>query len=90
MRSKIYSIIGLAKESNLIEVSDPILNEITENISEIWELFTETPKIASSKSSLAVKADIEKIRLEKLSKIELSNIKLEKLIFQLVLKINNK
>jgi 5-methylthioribose kinase len=90
LRSKIHSIIGLAKESNLIEVSEPILNEITENISEIWELFTETPKIASSKSSLAVKADIEKIRLEKLSKIELSNIKLEKLIFQLVLKINNK
>jgi len=90
LRSRIHSIIGLAKESNLIEVSEPILNEITENISEIWELFTETPKAANNRSSLAVKADIEKIRLEKLSKIELSNIKLEKLIFQLILKINNK
>lgn len=90
LRSRIHSIIGLAKESNLIEVSEPILNDITANISEIWELFTETPKAANNKSSLAVKADIEKIRLEKLSKIELSNIKLEKLIFQLILKINNK
>ncbi|WP_445720469.1 hypothetical protein [Flavobacterium sp.] len=90
LRTRIHSIIGLAKESNLIDVTEPILNEITENISEIWELFTETPKVASSKSSIAVKADIERIRLEKLSKIELSYIKLEKLIFQLVLKINNK
>lgn len=90
LRTRIHSIIGLAKESNLIDATEPILNEITENISEIWELFTETPKVASSKSSVAVKADIEKIRLEKLSKIELSNIKLEKLIFQLILKINNK
>jgi len=90
LRTKIHSIIGLAKESNLIEVSEPILNEITDNISEIWELFTETPKIANNKSSVAIKADIDRIRLEKLSKIELSNIKLEKLIFQLILKINNK
>jgi 5-methylthioribose kinase len=90
LRIRIHSIIGLAKESNLIEVSEPLLNEITENISEIWELFTETPNSANNKSSLAVKADIGRIRLEKLSKIELSNIKLEKLIFQLILKINNK
>lgn len=90
LRIKIHSIIGLAKESNFIEITDPILTEITENISEIWEFFTETPQIANNRSSQAVRADIERLRMEKLSKIELSKIKLEKLIFQLILKINNK
>lgn len=89
LRSRIYSIIGLTKESNLIEPNDSLLIEIPEKISEIWELFTETPKIPNNKSSIAVKNDIERIRLEKLSKIEMANIKFEKLIFQLIVKINN-
>lgn len=90
LRSRIHSIIGLTKESNLIDQNESLLSEITETISEIWELFTETPKTPNNKSSIAVKTDIERIRLEKLSKIEITNIKLEKLIFQLIVKINNK
>jgi hypothetical protein len=90
LRSRIFSIIGLTKESNLIDSSDEILSAIPEKISEIWELFTDTPKKPNNKTSAAVREDIQRIRLEKISKIDIANIALEKLIFQLILKINNK
>lgn len=90
LRTRIFSIIGLTKESNLIDSSESILSQIPEKISEIWELFTDTPRIPNNRTPVSVREEIERIRLERISKIELANISLEKLIFQLILKINNK
>ncbi len=89
LRTRLFSIIGLAKESKLIEYNDVILSEISEKITEMWEFFTEAPKI-SQLGGKSVRIEIEKIRLEKISKIEQTNIAIEKLIFQLILKINKK
>lgn len=90
LRSRITTIIGLAKESNLISSDEKLLTEIPKKISEVWELFTDAPTFADERSSDGVKKEIERIRLEKISKIELNSIKIEKLIFQLILKVNNK
>lgn len=90
LRSRINTIIGLAKESNLIDSNEKLLSEIPQKISEMWELFTDAPTLADENSSEIVKKEIERIRLDKISKIELNIVKIEKLIFQLILKINNK
>ena len=90
LRSKIFIISGLIQESNFAINSDNILPNINEKISEIWELFTDTPKASSSRTSVAIREEIERIRLEKISKIEMANIALEKLLYQLILIINKK
>ena len=56
----------------------------------VWEEGIGKSVLKSMVDSVAVREEIERIRLEKISKIELANIALEKLIFQLILKINNK
>ena len=89
LRVRVFSIIGLAKESKLVEEHDTLLTEIPEKITEMWSLFTEAPKL-SQQGNKSVQIELEKIRLDKISKIEQTNIAIEKLIFQLILKINKK
>lgn len=90
LRTRISSILNLATEYNFIIKSDETVNDINKKITEIWELFTDAPKKVSPKAPNAVKVDIERINLEKTTKIETSIIELEKLLFQLIIKINKK
>lgn len=90
LRSKIYSIISIAKETNLITNKNNTANSITQKVTEIWTYFTDTPKKISSKANLATREGLEALRLEKISKIESSCIELDKLIYQLAIDINKK
>lgn len=90
LRTRISSILSLAIEHKFIEKTDENVVDINKKVTDIWELFTDTPRKANSKNTVAVKNDIERLNLEKTTKIETSTIELEKLLFQLIMKINKK
>lgn len=90
LRTRISSILNLATEHDFITKTDETVVDINKKITEIWELFTDAPKQANPKASTAVKVDIDRINLEKTTKIETSTIEFEKLLFQLIMKINKK
>lgn len=90
LRTKINSILTIAVESNLIEDTDETSSKIKQKISDIWELFTDTPRNANPRTNQATKDGIAILRLEKISKIEASSVEFDKLIFQLAMKINRR
>lgn len=90
LRTRINSILTLAEENNVIENNDETVSKIKQKISEIWELFTDTPRTANSRANQATKDGIQTLRLEKIGKIEAASIDFDKLIFQLAMKINRK
>ncbi len=90
LRTRVSSIIALAQENKIVEENDEIALRIKHKISEIWELFTDTPRTANSKVNQATREGIQVIRLEKIGKIESASIDLDKLIFQLAMRINRK
>lgn len=90
LRSKIASLVSLSEDYNFIPQNEDITNKINQKVTDIWELFTDTPKKANPNSAKGVKEDIERICLERRSKIEFSVIEFNKLMFQLIMKINNK
>jgi hypothetical protein len=88
LRTKINSVLALAEENNIIVNNDETSSKIKQKISEIWELFTDTPRTANTRANQATKDGIQALRLEKIGKIEAASIDLDKLIFQLAMKIN--
>lgn len=90
LRTRVKSIIGLAEENSIIASNDETAYKIKQKISEIWELFTDTPRTANTRANQATKDGILTLRLEKIGKIETASIDLDKLIFQLAMKINRK
>lgn len=90
LRTKINSVLTLAEENSIIVNNDETASNIRQKISEIWELFTDTPRKANTKANQAMKDEIQALRLEKIGKIEAASIDLDKLIFQLAMKINRK
>lgn len=90
LRTRINSILALAEENNTIVNNDETATKIRQKISEIWELFTDTPRTAHTRANQAIKDGIQALRLEKIGKIEAASIDLDKLIFQLAMKINRK
>ena len=90
LRTRVNSILALAEENSIIANNDETASNIRQKISEIWELFTDTPRTANTRASQATKDGIQALRLEKISKIEAASIDLDKLIFQLAMKINRK
>lgn len=90
LRKKVNSILALAEENNIIENNDETASKIRQKISEIWEQFTDTPRTANARVNQATKDGIQALRLEKIGKIEGASIDLDKLIFQLAMKINRK
>lgn len=90
LRQKINSCISLAKEYNVIKSDDIVASEITEIVTDAWELLTDTPKAPSSRANQATKDGVQALRLEKISKIEQASNKLNKLIFKLAMIINQK
>jgi hypothetical protein len=90
LRIRINSTLALAEENSLINNNDETVSKIKQKISEIWELFTDTPRTANTRANHATKVGIKALRLEKIGKIEAASIDLDKLIFQLAMKINRK
>jgi hypothetical protein len=90
LRTRINSILALAEENKIIENNDETASKIKQKISEIWELFTDTPRTANSRANQATKDGIQTLRFEKIGKIEAASIDLDKLIFQLAMKINRR
>ena len=90
LRYRVSTIIALAKENSIIANNDETASNIFQKISEIWELFTDTPRTANKKANQATKDGILTLKLEKIGKIEAASIDLDKLIFQLAIKINRK
>jgi hypothetical protein len=90
LRTRVNSILALAEENNIIANNDETASKIRQKISEIWELFTDTPRSANTRANQATKVGIQTLRLEKIGKIEAASIDLDKLIFQLAMKINRK
>jgi hypothetical protein len=90
LRTKISSILSIAEDNKLIEKNDATTTLIKEKVTDVWELFTGTPKTANSKANQATKEGIALLRLEKIGKIECASIELDKQIFDLTMKINRK
>lgn len=90
LRTRINSILALAEENNIIENNDETAAKIKQKVSDIWELFTDTPRSANPRANQATKEGIQTLRLEKIAKIEAASIDLDKLIFQLAMKINRR
>ena len=90
LRTRVNSIIALVVENSIIADDDDTASKIKLKISEIWELFTDTPRTADASANQAIRDGIEVLRLEKIGKIEAASIDLDKLIFQLAMKINRK
>lgn len=90
LRTRISSILSLAIEHNFIQKSDETVVECYKKVTDIWELFTDAPRKPNPRATKAVKEDLERLKLEKITKIETSSIELEKLLFQLTMKINKK
>jgi hypothetical protein len=90
LRTRVNSILALAEENRIIEPNEETASKIKQKISEIWELFTDTPRSANSKVNQATREGIQTLRLEKIGKIEAASIDLDKLIFHLAMKINRK
>lgn len=90
LRMRINSILALAEENMIIEDNDETASKIKQKISEIWELFTDTPRTPKSRANQAIKDGIQTLRFERIGKIEAASIDLDKLIFQLAMKINRR
>lgn len=90
LRAKVHSIISIASETGMLVNEEPIAHSLKQKVTDIWTLFTDTPQKASTKANQATKDGIEALRLEKISKIEANCIELDKLIYQLAIKINEK
>lgn len=90
LRVRVNSILSLAEENSIIVKNDETASKIRQKISEIWELFTDTPRTVNTRANQAIKDGIQTLRLEKIGKIEAASIDLDKLIFQLAMKINRK
>lgn len=90
IRKKIDSIINLSVQYKFIDKNEGDASELLHKVRELWELFTDTPKKPNSRSTASVKGGIERLRLEQVNKIEMTVIEIEKLIFQLTMKINQK
>jgi len=90
LRKKINSIIELAKEYKFIEENDTLATELNNKVRDIWELLTDCPEKVPSRASKPVKDGIERIRLEQVNKVEAALIDIERLIFKITMKINNK
>lgn len=90
LRKRIDTIVGLAIDSKFIVSNDPHSIELLSKIRDVWELFTNTPITASGRSSAGVRNDINRLRLEQVSKINMTVIEIEKLLFQLTMIIHKK
>lgn len=90
IRKRLHSIASIAVDNGYVDVNDDTIASLKEKVRDIWETLTDTPQIANGKASKAVKDGIANLRSEKISKVENSIIEIEKIVFNLILKINER
>jgi len=90
IRKKLDSIVGLAVQYKFIKLNDNTSVELQSKARDLWELLTNTPKKAASNANATVKDGIARLRLEQINKAETTLIEIEKLLFDLTIKINSK
>lgn len=90
LRQKVDSIIKLGEEFGFIDSSDETSKQLQEYIKDLWEILTDCPEKTTAKASAAIKEGLEKLRLTQVNKAESKVIGLEKVIFQLIMKVNQK
>ncbi len=90
LRKRIDAIVSLAVDYKFVPNNDPQSNELLNKIRDVWELFTNTPRTANGRTTAAVRNDINRLRLEQISKINMAVIEIEKLLFQLTMKVHRR
>jgi len=90
LRQKVDTIIKLGEEFKFIDSNDKTSKQLQEYIKDLWEILTDCPEKTNIKASAAIKEGLEKLRLTQVNKAESKVISLEKVIFQLIMKVNQK
>lgn len=90
LRKKINTILNLGKEFGYIEDNDVLSTALNNQVRDIWELLTDCPNKVGGRSNQSVKEGVERLRLEQVNKVEMALIEIEKIIFQILMKINKK
>jgi hypothetical protein len=80
----------LGKEFGYIEDNDVLSTALNNQVRDIWELLTDCPNKVGGRSNQSVKEGVERLRLEQVNKVEMALIEIEKIIFQILMKINKK
>lgn len=88
IRKRLHSIVSIATDNGYVETNDESVIALKEKVRDIWEALTDTPQLIDGRASKAVKHGIATLRAEKISKVENTIIEIEKIIFNLILKIN--
>lgn len=89
-RKQLDSILKLCKEHDFLNEGNSNSQELRETVSNMWELFTDTPKQSKNRRNSQIAIDIETLRLEKITQINSSLIEVEKLVFKIIIEINRK
>lgn len=89
IRKRLHSIISLAIENEYLDKNDNLVNSLKDEVANIWEILTDTPSLIDGIASKEVTDGIATLRADKISKVENTIIEIEKIVFNLILKINN-
>lgn len=89
LRIKLSSLIKIGEDNELLNKDDSN-NLISSKMTEMWELFTDSPRKPSKNASKAVKDDLEYLKVQKISDIDKKHIEFEEEIFKIIFKINRK
>lgn len=89
LRIKLQSLIKLGQDYDLLDTKESN-DSIAHKLTELWELFTDSPRKASKSSPKSVQEDFEYLRVQRISDIERKQIEFEEEIFKIIFRINRK
>lgn len=90
LRKKISTILKLGEEFGYLDNNDPLSTNLNDKVRDIWELLTDCPEKVDGRSNASVKKGVERLRIEQINKVEMALIEIEKIVFQILMKINKK
>lgn len=90
LRKKIDTILKLGEEFGYLDHNDELSTNLREKVRDIWELLTDCPEKIDGQSHINVKKGVERLRIEQINKVEMALIEIEKIVFQMLMKINKR
>lgn len=90
IRSRLHSICDLCDAKGLVRAENESIVQIKESVRKVWELLTDTPKKIDGRANKATKDGLRTLQKEKLSQVRYELVKIEQLIFKIVLEVNQK
>jgi hypothetical protein len=90
LRKKISSILKLGEEFGYLEKNDALSTNLNNKVRDIWEFLTDCPEKVDARSSASVKKGVERLKIEQINKVEMALIEIERIVFQILMKINKK